>query len=221
MFELFKGTLELVKEDTPNRLVLATPERSVTFDLPRQQVLLLTTRWLFSPKSQTLSFKEIVKIYLDYSQEVYSIAADDYGGGEEHTRHTWTIFLLLRSGQPLTVAQATTDHRSGQTALVATQLAYWENLAAKICTLTGKRLVRTSDVPGPPHTFIEEIDQIIQDHLRQSSLSGRSIHLRSQVDGGLQILVDGKIYQDFSEIAEVTVAGLIQAAVDEWQSRNR
>jgi hypothetical protein len=76
-------------------------------------------------------------------------------------------------------------------------------------------------VPGPPHTFVEEIDQIIQDHLRQSSISGRVIHLCTQMDGGLKIVIDGKIYQNFSEITEVTIRDLIQAAVDEWQSGKR
>jgi hypothetical protein len=221
MFGLFKRNPELVQEDTPDRLVLATPDRSVTFDLPQQQVFLATNRWIFSRKTQTFSFKEIVKIYLDYSQEVYSIVPDHYGGAEERIRHTWTIFLLVQNSHSLTVAQATTDHPAEQTVLVATQLAYWENLAAKICTLTSKRLARTATVPGPPHTFVEEIDQIIQDHLRQSSISGRVIHLCTQMDGGLKIVIDGKIYQNFSEITEVTIRDLIQAAVDEWQSGKR
>lgn len=67
-------------------------------------------------------------------------------------------------------------------------------------------------------TMVEEINQIVQNRLAQSQIRGRSVHLRSRADLGVEIVVDGKVYQDLSEIDDIAVHDLIQASVDEWRA---
>ena len=83
--------------------------------------------------------------------------------------------------------------------------------------LTGKTLVWGPAVPGGPHTFIETIEQILQNRLAETPLSSRSVHLRSGKDGRLEIEVDGTIYGDLEGIEDKAVRDAIQSSVDEWQ----
>ena len=153
---------------------------------------------------------------MDYWERGYDQTIDEYRS-EKRIERQWTIFLALKDGQTVTVANETTDHHAAHTSIVSTQLAYWESLATKICAITEKLLVRMPAVPGhAPHTFIETIDQIVQRRLAQSEMNERSVNLRSHTDGSLEIVVDDKIYRNLDEIDDVTVRDLIQTSIDEW-----
>jgi len=200
-------------------LWLTMSYESVTLDNSQQKVFFTTHCLLFERERRNIPFEEIVAVYLDYSEQ---IVAD---GDSTQVRRKWMIFFGLSDGQTITVASEIAEHPVGETPALARQLArwqhLWENLGAKICTVTDKLLIRTPTVPGSPHTFIEQVDQIVQRRLAQSQISGQSVHLRGQTDGSLEIEVGGKIYHNLKEIDDIAVRNLIQAAVDEWQDAGR
>jgi hypothetical protein len=129
------------------------------------------------------------------------------------------IFLALQDSRTIPVAAVTTDqYAPGDFAdMMTRQSAYSEDLAARICELTGKTLVRMPSVPGGLHTFVESVDQILQRHLAQSRLHDGSVHLRSNEDGDLEIIVDDTMYDDPHKIKDQTIRDLIQTSLDEWQ----
>jgi hypothetical protein len=193
---------------------LTTNKRTI-FDIAGRE-LISTTDYLFWKKQKRILFEEIKRIYLDYWERGYDQTIDEYRS-EKRIERQWTVFLALKDGQTVTVANETTDHHAAHTSIVSTQLVYWESLAARICAITEKLLVRMPAVPGhAPHTFIEIIDQIVQRRLAQSEMNERSVNLRSHTDGSLEIVVDDKIYRNLDEIDDVTVRDLIQASIDEW-----
>ena len=221
MFRFFTSTHKLVKEDTPDRLVLCTsPRRSVIFDVAQQRVVFESSHLLFRKKTKTVAFEEIEQVYLDYVETTYSDATDVYGT-QERIKRKWTIFLALKDRQTITVAaDVTTNHLPGETSSLAKQSVYWESLVTKICELTGTTLVRTPSVPGDLHTFVESVHQILQRHLAQSQLHDRCVYLRSGEDGRLEIVVDSTVYDDLDQVEDKAVRDLIQAAVDEWQGND-
>jgi hypothetical protein len=199
---------------------LAQSHFSVIFDVLQCQVL-FSTRYLLFEKRVVIPFKEISTVYLDYQERTVNRAmAGDYTS-EKWIKRKWTIFLAFTSGKTATVVSKTSEHPAGQISVLSTQLAFWEDLAAGICILISKLLVRTPSVPGFPHTFIEAIEQIVQHLLAQSQMGNRSVHLRQHIDGGLEIEVDGSIHRNLSEIDDITIQELIQAAIDEWQNATR
>jgi len=200
-------------------LWLTTSYESVILDTSQQKAFFTTHYLLFERERRNIPFEKIMAVYLDYNELV---VAD---GDSAQIRRKWEVFFALSDGQTITVASEIAEHPIGETSALARQLAHWqhlwEDLGAKICTVTGKLLVCTPSVPGPPHTFTEQVDQILQRLLAQSQISGQGVHLRSQIDGSLYIEVDGKIYHDLKEIDDIAVRTLIQAAVDEWQDISR
>jgi hypothetical protein len=232
LFRLSKSYSHQVAEDAPDRLVLTFSRRSkisnssfwgpwlttskrTIFDIAGREII-STTVYPFWKRQKRISFKEIKTIYLDYGEQVYHQDIGEYCS-EKRIKRQWTIFLALKDGQTVTVANETTDHHAAHTSIVSTQLAYWESLAAKICAITERLLVRMPAVPGrAPHTFIEIIDQIVQRRLAQSKISERSVNLRSRADGDLEIMVDEKSYRNLDEVDDVVVRDLIQASIDEW-----
>lgn len=65
--------------------------------------------------------------------------------------------------------------------------------------------------------WLEVINRNIRQLLARSSLRDREIELRGRPDLGLEIIVDGRVYQDLDEIPDVAIRDLIRAAMDEWQ----
>jgi hypothetical protein len=195
-----------------NSLVLRTSlHHSVTIDVAQQRLTVVSSNLLFVPKVKMVAFEEIQQVYLDYLEQTYTVA-DTYGA-QKRIERKWTIFLFLTNGQILTVAEETTSLKR--------QSRYWEYLATRICELTGKTLVRTPTVPGGAHTFVENVDQILQGRLAQAQLHNRYVHLRSGEDGNIEIVVDGKIYGGVDEVEDRAVRDLIQVSVDEWQEIGR
>jgi hypothetical protein len=199
-------------------VLLASLHHSVTIDVARQSLTLVSRNLLFVPEVKIVTFEEIEQVYLDYLEKTYTDG--DRRGAQERIERRWSIFLLLRDGQILTVDEETTCHSPGETFNLTWRSRYWENLATRICELTGKTLIRTPSVPGSVHTFVENVDQIIQRRLAQSHLRNRRVHLRSGEDGSLEIVVDGKIYRGVDEVEDKVVRDLIRASVDEWQAND-
>lgn len=70
-----------------------------------------------------------------------------------------------------------------------------------------------------PTSIVEQIDAILQKHIRsESKLKGRSIHLEQGEVGGLRINVDGQVYQRPAEIKEKDVQLVIKMALKEWEA---
>ncbi len=77
-----------------------------------------------------------------------------------------------------------------------------------------------ADEESPPLSLVEEIDVILQKHVRNHPhMAGRSIHLHPAPAGRLQIEVDGVFYTRPGEIPDKAVQGLIKNALLEWESR--
>jgi hypothetical protein len=69
----------------------------------------------------------------------------------------------------------------------------------------------------PEMEWIEVVNQNIQKRLAQSANRDREVALRSRPDLGVEIIVDGKAYQDLNEIDDLAIHDLIQGAMNEWQ----
>ena len=115
------------------------------------------------PVKRPRSGDEIDQVCLDYVEETIT---GDYSQTISIKRK-WVIFLALRDSRTIPVAAVTTDqYAPGDFAdLISRHSAYSEELAARICELTGKMLVRMPSVPGRLHTFVESVDQIFQRRL--------------------------------------------------------
>jgi hypothetical protein len=66
----------------------------------------------------------------------------------------------------------------------------------------------------------DQIELILQARLsRSNEFEGRSIHVRPSVKGGVRIDVDGQFYDAVSDVPDADVRQFIQAAIQEWESR--
>jgi hypothetical protein len=202
-------------------LALFSSDLSVTFDANRQLVLFSTRFGPLERKTRQIPFADIASVYLDYEEHTYPNL-----GKNGQIERKWYIFLVLNNEQTITVAFYQAIYEADQAPNLLKQTAAWENLAKKICAITGKLLIRMPAVPGrTPHTFVGVIDQIVQRRLAglapTDPLARRTIRLRSHHNGHLEIVVDGATYQELNEVADEDVRTLVQAAVDEWQMLNR
>ncbi|MCP5094534.1 MAG: hypothetical protein GY943_03150 [Chloroflexi bacterium] len=89
----------------------------------------------------------------------------------------------------------------------------------QISVLSGLRpSIKTSTTPQI-NNLVDQIDQILQRHLQQDSeLSQYSIHFLQSPAGGLQIEIDGQIYQRPREIENKKIQLMIKRALKEWES---
>ncbi len=199
---------------------LITANRSITFDASLQTVTFSTRYLLFEQKNQIILFADIKAVYLDYEEHIYP-GIKNIIHLQERIWRKWFIFLNLNTTETLTVAHHQRSYPLGQEPVLSKQTTAWEKLAQKICTVTGKLLIRTPSVPGrAPRTFVDIIDQILQRRLATLSaadkLANQAIRLRSHPTGSLEILVNGANYRDLNDIPDPDIRDLIQEAVDEW-----
>lgn len=178
-------------------LALSTSSSSVTIDTVRKMIFIMPRLLLRTGTPRVVSFDEIEQVYLDYSEESYTI--DDYQQG---TRRRWAVMLILRDRQTVTVGEETFD---------------LEALATRVSELVDKPLMRMPEVPGGPHTFVEAIEYILQRRLLQSGLKNLSVHIRSGKDLGVEIVVNGKSYPAVEDVEDDAVRNLIQASIREWE----
>ncbi len=66
----------------------------------------------------------------------------------------------------------------------------------------------------------EQIEELLQHRLTASpDLRHRSIHVRSAVDGGVRIEVDGRYYDGVGDVEDEDVREFIQSIIREWEAR--
>jgi hypothetical protein len=66
----------------------------------------------------------------------------------------------------------------------------------------------------------EQIEELLQYRLTASpDLRHRSIHVRSAVDGGVRIEVDGRYYDGVGDVEDEDVREFIQSIIREWEAR--
>lgn len=79
--------------------------------------------------------------------------------------------------------------------------------------------VKPISEPAKPQSIAEQIDEILQRHLKlDPKMANRSVHLRQATAGGLRIEVDGKNYEKPTDIPDKDVQLLIKMAVKEWNA---
>ena len=66
-------------------------------------------------------------------------------------------------------------------------------------------------------TWIDAINQNIQERLKQSGMVYEVVELRSRPDLDMEIIVDDKVYKNLDEVDDQAVRYLIQSAIDGWQ----
>ncbi len=125
----------------------------------------------------------------------------------------------------MTIIERSIAHLSNQSEIyqsevAARQLALWQDVVSKASRMMGKTFLQTSSVPGPPHTFVEEIDQIVQRRLRENGVGSRSVRILSSDDGQLQIIMDGKLYPNLAALNKGNIRNIITQAIEKWQNSN-
>ncbi len=79
---------------------------------------------------------------------------------------------------------------------------------------------RPPSEPIPEINIAEAIEAFLQYKLSSNSqFAGRSIHVKPALDAGLAIEVDGRTFEAVSDVDDEAVRGFLQAAIEEWQSR--
>ncbi|MCA9971853.1 MAG: hypothetical protein KC425_16630 [Anaerolineales bacterium] len=83
--------------------------------------------------------------------------------------------------------------------------------------------VRVRPTPEPPAAespnIVEQIDAILQKHVSAApELAGQKIRLRQNPAGGLQIEVNGQVYNRPREVQDPAVQRVIKLALKEWDA---
>jgi hypothetical protein len=129
--------------------------------------------------------------------------------------------LALKGGEIVTVNEETTDHRAGETTVLAQQQVRWMSLAQSVAELVGRPLTLDPAISGPPRTFVQAIDRIVQRRVKQLGPNNLSVNIRGSKDLGVEIVVNGKSYAAVDEVEDESVRSLIQASIYEWQDRDK
>ncbi len=70
-----------------------------------------------------------------------------------------------------------------------------------------------------PKSMVEQIDEIVQEMLPASPLSGHTLRVRSDIKEGVLVWLDGKRYFGIGEVDDPQAKALLQAAAAEWEAR--
>jgi hypothetical protein len=197
----------------------------VTIDTVQQKICLVTHPALIpgADATRVIYFEEIEQICLNHWEHGYTIrVADEYSSHDEpRIWQRWAIELTLKDGQIVTIGEETGTHRAGETSAPARQRDHWESLAARVSELLGKPLAAMPAVRDRPRTFVQEIDQILQDRLKQSGQKDLSLNVRAGKDLGIEIVVNGRAYAAVDQIEDQVIRDLIQASIYEWQNKSK
>jgi len=72
--------------------------------------------------------------------------------------------------------------------------------------------------PAPANSILEQIEKILQHNLmRYPEFAERKIHVGAAPDGSLLIEVDRQFYPHADEVPDLTIRGVIKAAIQEWE----
>lgn len=79
----------------------------------------------------------------------------------------------------------------------------------------------TAEETEVPKTIADEIEEMIQYRLGMTpALTGRSIHIRSAMGGGIRVEVDGHGFDSVSDVTDSEVLAFIQSVIREWEARS-
>ena len=82
----------------------------------------------------------------------------------------------------------------------------------------GGAAASTALYPAPPNSILDQIEKILQHNLmRYPEFAERKIHVGAAADGSLLIEVDRQFYQHADEVPDLTIRGVIKAAIQEWE----
>lgn len=70
-----------------------------------------------------------------------------------------------------------------------------------------------------PKSMVEQIDEIVQEMLPASPLSGHTLRVRSDIKEGVLVWLDGKRYFGIGEVDDPQAKAILQAAAAEWEAR--
>jgi hypothetical protein len=98
---------------------------------------------------------------------------------------------------------------------------------SRTLTSSRKQSVASSSKPGsnedaeaPALSMVEQIEELLQFRLTATpDLAQRSIHVRSALDGGVRIEVDGSYFEGVGEVPDARVREFIQSIIREWEAR--
>lgn len=89
-----------------------------------------------------------------------------------------------------------------------------------ITTKPLRRVPKPSNEPIPEIDVGGSVEAYLQYKVSQSpEFAGRSIHIRSNPQGGIKIEVDGVYYDSVAEVEDVVAQAFLRASIEEWQSR--
>ena len=72
--------------------------------------------------------------------------------------------------------------------------------------------------PQSPHTFVDEIDAIVQRRVQLiPALSGRDLHVRLGPEDSVRFLFEGREYDDLDQLPNMTARHLIRDAIKAWE----
>jgi len=70
---------------------------------------------------------------------------------------------------------------------------------------------------GPPRTFVDEIDAIVQRRLQWiSALAQKELHIQPGPSGEVRFTFEGKEYEHVDDIPNLTARQLVRDAIEEW-----
>jgi hypothetical protein len=67
--------------------------------------------------------------------------------------------------------------------------------------------------------FVAEIEDILQRRVKEQGVKSE-VHLRTDAEGVVRVEVDGVLFDDASDIPELSVREVLRAAVGEWEARH-
>lgn len=87
-------------------------------------------------------------------------------------------------------------------------------------TASSSKPVSSEEAEGPALSMVEQIEELLQFRLTATpDLAQRSIHVRSALDGGVRIEVDGRYFEGVGEVPDDRVREFIQSIIREWEAR--
>lgn len=71
-----------------------------------------------------------------------------------------------------------------------------------------------------PKSMVEQVDEILQELVSQSSQSHRSVKITQDPHGGIMVLLDGGQFSGLDSVPDVEITALIRSAAAEWERRS-
>jgi hypothetical protein len=143
-----------------------------------------------------------------------------FAGGYQALVEAGVAPAIIRE-KPETVKQKNAEMDPQQSAFLSSLENQSEVLKSSLPMANESKSTPIVDGEGETETMLnlaEEIDIILQRNLAQHpSLSSRSIHLETGLDGLLQIEVDGLYYGSVEEIQDQQVKNAINQARRDWE----